>query len=182
MYDYLEKHKILTKFQSGFRPLHSTLTALVDATNDWYINMDKGLTNAILFIDLKKAFDTIDHVILLSKMEMYGFRGQSLNLLQNYLTGRTQCTVVNNVISNVCDLRCGVPQGSILGPLLFLLYINDLPSCNLSSVTRMYADDTNLTYTATEPEDLFSSMNHDLLELKQWLDANKLSLNVMKTK
>ena len=99
---------------------------LIDITDNWYFNIDNGLTNAILFIDLKKAFDTIDHEILLSKLELYGFNGASLNLFRDYLSDRTQVTVINNVNSDTSRIRCGVPQGSILGPLLFLLYINDL--------------------------------------------------------
>ena len=140
------------------------------------------MTNAILFIDLKKAFDTIDHEILLSKLELYGFKGASLNLFRDYLSDRTQVTVINNVKSETSRIRCGVPQGSILGPLLFLLYINDLPNCNLLSDVRMYADDTNLTFASSDPEELFSSLTHDLNNLKQWLDSNRLSLNVLKTK
>ena len=162
--------------------MHSTLTALIDITDNWYLNIDDGLTNAILFIDLKKAFDTIDHEILLSKLELYGFKGASLNLFRDYLSDRTQITVVNNVNSDTSLISCGVPQGSILGPLLFLLYINDLPNCNLVSDVRMYADDTNLTFAFSDPNELFSSMTHDLGNLKLWLDTNRLSLNVLKTK
>ena len=162
--------------------MHSTLTALIDITDNWYLNIDDGLMNAILFIDLKKAFDTIDHEILLSKLELYGFKGASLNLFRDYLSDRTQVTVVNNVKSETSRICCGVPQGSILGPLLFLLYINDLPNCNLLSDVRMYANDTNLTFASSDPEELFSSLTHNLSNLKQWLDSNRLSLNVLKTK
>ena len=182
VYAYLNENNLLSKYQSGFRPMHSTLTALIDITDNWYLNIDGGLTNAIMFIDLKKAFDTIDHEILLSKLELYGFKGASLNLFQDYLSDRTQVTVINNVKSETSRIRCGVPQGSILGPLLFLLYINDLPNCNLLSDVRMYADDTNLTFASSDPEELFSSLTHDLNNLKQWLDSNRLSLNVLKTK
>ena len=161
---------------------HSTLTALIDITDNWYLNIDDGLTNAILFIDLKKAFDTIDHEILLSKLELYGFKGVSLNLFRDYLSDRTQVTVINNINSETSFISCGVPQGSILGPLLFLLYINDLPNCNLLSDVRMYADDTNLTFASKDPNELFSSLTHDLSNVKQWLDYNRLSLNVLKTK
>ena len=182
VYTYLNENKLLSNYQSGFRPMHSTLTALIDITDNWYLNIDDGLTNAILFIDLKKAFDTIDHEILLSKLELYGFKGASLNLFRDYLSDRTQITVVNNFNSDTSLISCGVPQGSILGPLLFLLYINDLPNCNLLSDVRMYADDTNLTFASSDPNELFSSMTHDLGNLKLWLDTNRLSLNVLKTK
>ena len=99
--------------------------------------IDDGLTNAILFIDLKKTCDTIDHRILLSKLELYGFKGASINLFRALLSGRTQVTVINNVNSETSFIRCGVPEGSFLGPLLFLLYINELPNCNLLSDVRM---------------------------------------------
>ena len=140
------------------------------------------MTNAILFIGLKKAFDTIDHEILQSKLELYGFKGASLNLFRDYLSDRTQVTVINNANSETSFIGCGVPQDSILGPLLFLLYINDRPNCNLLSDVRMSADDTNLTFASKDPEELFSSLTHDLGNLKQWLDSNRSSLNVLKTK
>ena len=105
-------------------------------TDNWYVNIDDGLPNAILFIDLKKALDTIDHEILLSNLELYGFKGASLKLFRDYLSDRTQVTVINNVNSETSFINCGVPQGSILSPLLFLLYINDLPNCNLLSIRR----------------------------------------------
>ena len=174
--------KLLSKYQSGFTPMHSTLTALTDITDNWYVNIDDGLTNAILFIDLKEAFDTIDHEILLSKLELYGFKGASLKLFRDYLSDRTRVTVINNVTSETSFINCGVSQVSILGPLLFLLYINDLPNRNLLSEVRMYADDTNLTFASKDSEELFSSLTSDLGNLKQWLDSNRLSLNVLKTK
>ena len=150
--------------------------------------MDNGLINAILFVDLKKAFDTIDHEILLGKLNRYGFSSQTVELFRNYLSGRTQITVINNVSSGSCKITCGVPQGSILGPLLFLLYINDLPKCQLVSNGRLFADDTNLTY-ADDDLNKFNKiisvllvLNDDLKILQNWLNMNKLSLNVMKTK
>jgi len=147
--------------------MHSTLMALIDITDNWYLNIDGDLTNAILFIDLNKAFDTIDHEIFLSKLELYGFKGVSLNLFRDYLPDRTQVTVMNHVKSESSRISCGVPQGSILGPLLFLLYINDLPNCHLLSDVRMCADGTNLTFASSDAEEPFSSLTHDLSNLKQ---------------
>ena len=105
-----------------------------------------------------------------------------LKRFRNYLSDRTQITVINTVNSNISFIHCGVPQDSILRPLLFLIYINDLPNCNLLSGVRMYADDNNLIYSSKNPDDLFSSHTHDHANLKQWLDSNRLSLNVLKTK
>ena len=159
---------------------------MLDATDQWYTNMiNGGLINAILFVDLKKAFDTIDHEILLGKLKRYGFSSQTVELFRNYLSGRTQITVINNVSLGSCKITCGVPQGSILGPLqalLFLLYINDLPKCQLVSNGRLFADDTNLTYTDDDLNKVISVLNDDLKILQNWLNMNKLSLNVKKTK
>jgi hypothetical protein len=170
-YNFLNNNDLLSKEQSGFRHLHSTLTAMLDATDEWYTNMDNGLINAILFVDLKKAFDTIDHEILLGKLNRYGFSSQTVELFRNYLSGRTQITVINNVSSGSCKITCGVPQGSILGPLLFLLYINDLPKCQLASNGRLFADDTNLTYADDDLNKIISVLNDDLKILQNWLNS-----------
>ena len=107
------------------------MTALLHATDNWAFNIDKGNINTVVFLDLKKAFDTVDHDILLSRLEVYG---------------RTQKCVVNGSISESKSLAFGIPQGTILGPLLFILYINDLPNCLENSEPQMYADDTHLTF------------------------------------
>ena len=137
----------MSKHQSAFRTLHSTVTALLDATDSWAYNIDIGNVNAVVFLDLKKAFDTVDHHILSSKLHLYGLTGVSHKLFSSYLDNRTQKCVVNGSLSECCTLKCGIPQGIILGLLLFLLYINDLPNCLSHSVPRMYADDTHLTYS-----------------------------------
>ena len=155
---------------------------MLDVTDKWYTNMDSGLINAVLFIDLKKAFDTIDHNILLQKLTCYGFNKETIDLFRNYLSDRTQITVINNIRSDTRKVTCGVPQGSILGPLLFLIYINDLPNSELVSDGRLFADDTNLTFADSNPDKLISVLNDDLKTLQNWLNLNKLSLNAIKTK
>ena len=146
LFAYLEEHDILGQNQSGFRANHSTVTALLEATDSWAYNIDNGKINGVIFLDLKIAFDTVDHQILLSKLNYYGIHGKSFKWFQWYLENRTQkCSGIGS-LSNSCSLTCGVPQRTILDPLLFLLYINDLPNCLSNCKPRMYADDTHLTY------------------------------------
>ena len=130
---------------------------------------------------LKKAFDTVDHNLLLIKLEYVGVRGQTLEWFKSYLSNRSQVVFINGVLSEHEQIKCGVPQGSILGPLLFLIYINDLSSIIDFATTRMYADDTNLTFTACNIPELQEQMSVDIQCLKNWLIANKVTLNVIKT-
>ena len=181
LYDYLSANDILCERQFGFRRLHSTASALLDSTNSWYLNMDRKMFNLVVFLDLKKAFDTVNHEILLRKMEIYGVTGNALNLMKSYLTDRKQICQLNGVSSTENQIGCGIPQGSILGPLFFLLYINDLPECLRQTTPRLFADDTNLTATGKTVEEVERAMNGDLECVKNWLLANKLSLNVAKT-
>ena len=120
-YNFLTKEEIISNHQSGFRSLHSTVTALLEATDNWVFNIDRGNVNAVVFLDLKKAFDTVDHDTLLSKTNLYGIQGTALDWFKSYLTNRTQRCLVNGSLSRICSLKCGVPQGTILGPLLFLI-------------------------------------------------------------
>ena len=143
-YECFNESGLLSNHQPGFRSLHSTVTALLEATNSWSVNIDNGLLNGVIFIDLKKAFNTIEHYILLRKLSIYVFNGNSLKWFESYLSNRSQKCKVNGHPSQAKQITCGVPQGSILGPLLFLIYINDLPNC-LKKAASMYADDTNIT-------------------------------------
>jgi hypothetical protein len=142
--------------------------------------MDKGSLNGVIFLDLKKAFDCVDHSILLRKLYNYGIREKSFEWFQSYLSDRVQMCKVNQTLSNKRTVKCGVPQGSNLGPLLFLLYINDLPNCLSSSAASMFADDTNISTHGSEVE-IQEHLNHDLENIHQWLLANKLTLNKEKT-
>ena len=161
--------------------MHSTLTALLETTNNWSINIDNGLLNGVLFIDLKKAFDTIDHEIILRKLANYGVDQSALRFFASYLCNRSQKCSVNGALSSASKLTYGVPQGSILGPLLFLIYINDLPNCLDISCAKMFADDTNITVPGCTFAELEQATNSELNNLYNWLKANKLSLNIAKT-
>ena len=179
--EYLHRENLLTENQFGFRRFHSTASALLDCTNEWLFNMDRGFYNVVVFLDLKKAFDTVNHTILLDKLEAYGIDEDSLNLLSSYLTDRKQTCQIDGKQSDLRKISCGVPQGSILGPLLFLTYINDLPNCLNFTTPRIFADDTSITAFGKTLEDTEIELNNDLINIRNWLTANKLSLNIAKT-
>ena len=165
LYAYLEEHSIICKYQSGFRSTHSTVTALLEATDTWAYNIDRGKINAVVFLDLKKAFDTVDHKILLSKLSHYGICRNEYNWFKSYLENRTQMCSINGSLSNNRSLTCGVPQGTILGPLLFLLlppqgFRPEAKSRGGTLVARAYIKDS--TYS-TNMQSVYRK-NLDLLE------------------
>ena len=132
-------------------------------------------------MELQKAFVTVDYQILLSKLDYYGIRGISNNWFKSYLSNRQQCVSINGYNSELVAMNCGVPQGSVLGPLLFLLYINDLNQAIKFCKVHHFADDTNLLYLGKSIKKLNKLVNIDLKNLLYWLNANKISLNVKKT-
>ena len=143
--------------------------------------MDKGRFGCGIFIDFQKAFDTVDHNILVKKLDHYGIRGVSNSWFKSYLNNRKQYVSINGFNSELNDIKCGVPQGSVLGPLLFLLYINDLHASITFSKVHHFADDTNLLHFRSSIKLLNKQINCDLKHLVNWLNANKISLNISKT-
>ena len=142
LYFYLSNNSLLSMFQSGFRPKHLTLSALIHLCDELLENMDNGKINCIVFLDVKKAFDSIIHKILLDKMRtLFGISGIQLKRFESYLSNRQQQCKIDDQLSSPKRIKCGVPQGSILGPLFFLLYINDMPDCLQNSDPSLYADE-----------------------------------------
>ena len=181
LYSFIEEHNILFRNQFGFRKGSSTTHSLIEITEKIKESIDNGKFGCGIFIDLKKAFDTVNHNILLSKLEHYGVRGTILKWFESYLTDRKQYVFYNGISSETKSITCGVPQGSVLGPLLFLLYINDLPNISEKLSFFLFADDTNIYYESDNLQELEKTVNAELKKLCLWLNINRLALNVGKT-
>ena len=181
LYKFLEEHSILYENQFGFRKKNSTVYALMEITERIKDTIDNGKFGCGIFIDLKKAFDTVNHEILLTKLEHCGVRGILLEWFKSYLTGRKQFVSFNGESSDLKDIACGVPQGSVLGPLLFLIYINDLPNVSDKLKFFLFADDTNIYYESGDLLELEKTINKELKQLSMWLKVNRLALNISKT-
>ena len=180
---YLYKKQILYKHQYGFRRGHNTSHPVTHFLDKIYQGFNENITSYTLgiFLDLKKAFDTVDFPILLNKLSHYGIRGISNEWFNNYLTGRQQYVVINGVKSSLKSIQCGVPQGSVLGPLLFLIFINDLPTAT-NFFTILFADDTTFQLSGSNMPELFEKANVELAKASDWFISNKLTLNIKKTK
>ena len=167
-------------YATGFRPKLSTSMVLLEMLDNLTLSIDKKEITVGVFLDLAKVFDTVNHSMILGKLYHYGIRGVTFKWFQSYLANRQQYVVVNNHKSGLTTIRCGVPQGSILGPILFLLYINDLNShSSLRSV--MFADDTNLFLSGKNLQQLELQLNEELKLVNEWFNSNLLSLNLSKT-
>ena len=181
LYMFLKEHRCLYSYQFGFRCSYSTNHALISLTEEIRTALDNDEYACGVFIDLQKAFDTVNHRILLTKLERYGVRGIPLQWFNSYLSDRTQFTFVNEQESTLNYIRYGVPQGSVLGPLLFLIYINDMNRAIKHSKIKHFADDTNILYISRSLKKINKQINHDLSRIVQWLRTNRISLNVQKT-
>ena len=178
---YVENLNILTKYQAGFRREKSTSSMLVKLTDECLQNMDNGLPTICVFIDLKKAFDTISHERLLTKLYLLNIRDKALDLLKNYLTDRQQMTILNDFTSDTRPMKVGVPQGSILGPALFTLYINDIVNVLSHSKICLFADDTVIYFAHKNIAMAAEAIQLDLKNIDNWMDDNKLTINIKKT-
>lgn len=178
---YLVNHDFITLDQSAYREFHSTSTCLHNTIDEWLQNMDDKLYTGICFLDISKCFDTIDHNILLMKLQKYGVRNIELKFFASYLSGRTQSVKHKNVLSDPLNVDIGVPQGSTLGPLLFTLFVNDLPMYVKNGRCSMFADDTIIYCNEKIIDNLNDSFNSTLQGVIDWYKANRLVLNVSKS-
>ena len=181
LYNFLNDNNCIYENQFGFRSNHSTNHALINLTENIRSSLDNNEISVGVFIDLQKTFDTVDHQILISKLNYYGIRGTANNWFNSYLSNRKQYVTINGHDSDEVDMEYGVPQGSVLGPLLFLMYINDLQKAIKYSTASHYADDTYLLNCNKSPKKLQKLINLDLRNLCNWLKSNKISLNSGKT-
>ena len=152
---------------------------LIDKINN---SIEKNHFTQGVFIGLSKAFDTVDHYILITKLKQYEIQGNNIRWFESHLSNRKQYIAYNNKSAAFKDMTCAVPQGSILGPLLFLIYVNDLPNVSNMLDPIMFADDTNLFFSSSNIKTFFAIVNHELEKISLWFIANRLSLNVEKTK
>ena len=181
---YCTKYNIIFKDQYGFQSKKSTSNAIINQMQYLYKTIDEGNLVFSIFLDFKKAFDCVDHEILLSKLFAYGIRGVAHDWFRSYLSERKQFVVINNSQSESTPITHGVPQGSILGPLLFILFINDLPKSSTLFKYVLFADDSTLSCSIpqSDPDRTASLINNELSNVNNWLNANKICLNGDKTK
>ncbi len=180
---YINGNNIFYKHQYGFRPKCSTIHPILHLLNKCASSNNSNPKEAVLsiFCDLSKAFDVINHKILIRKLEHYGVRGIAKNWIQSYLDNRFQFVEIYGIKSKLCQIECGVPQGSILGPLLYLIYVNNIGNCSTSTILS-FADDTTLFVSDSNPKNLCKKANDEIGNLFDWFCANKLALNSTKTK
>ena len=177
LYNFMDKNKLLYPRQFGFRSKLSPIHALSDITE--MIRDNSNLDIFCILLDLQKAFDTINHEFLLYKLEAYGVRRVCLDWFTSYLSKRSQCVSINGKVSKPLLIDCGVPQGSILGPLLFIIYVNDFPNSCKNIIPFLFADDANCVYA--RPKNETSTLQDEVEHIPGWMAMNKLSQNIPKT-
>jgi hypothetical protein len=178
---HLDDNKLLHSNQSGFRKGHSCHTSLISLVDQWLKNINDNKYCGVLFIDFKKAFDVIDHDLLIRKLSLYRFSVSTLKFINSYLTNRQQCVIANTTTSALKTLKYGVPQGSVLGPLLFTLYINDLP-LHIQADSELFADDTTIHTSNVSIKQLIPSLQESAYTLNKWTEQNHMAIHPQKTK
>ena len=179
---FFTENNSLCEKQNDFRPGHSTTNSIINLTNDIYNATNCGQVTVAAFIDLKKAFDTVNHKILLEKLNYMGIRKETLIWIENYLDNRYQRTICNNTLSNLLRIKCGVPQGSILGPLFFLVYINDIKNILSDLKYQLYADDTVIYCSGNSYNEANEKLQNGIDKFALWCSNNALTINTKKTK
>ena len=179
--NFVNGFEILYHLQFGFCKNHSTVTSLIHLINKIATSIDEKKITVRVFLDLSKAFDTLDHQTLFTKLEHYGIRGMALQWIKSYFYDCRQYVQFNEISSTENNIICGVPQGSILGPLFFLLYINDLLNATGLAECLLFSDNTSIFLSHTDQEYLTTSLNEELKKLNIWMKTNKLSVNINKT-
>ena len=178
---YLDTFNLIHAKQSGFRAKHSCQTALTRIVDDWLVSIDQGSLVGTVFLDFSKAFDLVNHSILLQKLSKYKFSDRSLKWFKSYLTDRSQQVSLSGKLSGSLPIESGVPQGSVLGPILFLIFINDLP-LHIDAQTDMFADDTTISTSGNSPVEIAHTLNRNLSEVSSWCKNNCMVINTSKTK
>ena len=178
--NFLKNNMLLSPHQFGFTEGLSTDDAMYEVIKEVTDNLDKSKKCIAVFLDLAKAFDTVPHEELLNVLKHYGVRGTVLKVFKSYLTNRSQCVKIRNVLSDPKNVQIGVPQGTVLGPILFNIYINSLTNININGKVISYADDTVLIFSGTSWDDTRDRVKSGVKKVKDWLDTYKLSLNISK--